>query len=708
MPEQTRKAESHMLPMQRRAAPVQPATADAEARSVEVVWSTGARVRRFDWWTGRHYDEELSLEPGHVDLTRLENGAPLLNTHGAYDLAGVIGVVERAWLAKGPEGLQEGRAVVRFSDRQEVAPIWRDVLAGIIRNVSVGYAVRKYEITKEEGKPDLYRAVDWQPLEISLVPVGADAEAGTRNHPSADTFPCAFVINRAEPAHNQEIVMPKKTDDPAGQPAADENAQNRTVPAAAPPAGAASPQLSAAAAAPSAVRAETPGLAAPAGDAEAIRREAVAAERARAAAIRQRVASVGLPGEVADDLINRGVDLAHVGDALVDELARRGGPGPRGPVAQVTRDETETLHRLAENAILHRINPATFKLEDGAREFRGLSLLELARDLLQRRGISSRGLSKMELAGLALGLPVQGRGVVSGPMGTSDLANILGNTMNRTLRQAYDSAPRTFAGWARATTNPDFKTISRLVLSGAPALLKVNESGEYKRGSVSDGKETYSLATYGRTVAFTRQALINDDLDALSRLPMLFGRAAADLESDTVYGVITANGNMADGVALFHATHGNLAGSGGAIAVATLDAGRSAMRQQTGLEGRLINLAPRFLLVPSAKEQTAYQYTSSQFVPAKPADINEFRAGGRTALEPIVEPRLDANSATAWYLIADPAQIDTVEYCYLEGNEGVYTETRVGFEVDGVELKVRHDFAAKAIDHRGVYKNAGA
>jgi hypothetical protein len=78
------------------------------------------------------------------------------------------------------------------------------------------------------------------------------------------------------------------------------------------------------------------------------------------------------------------------------------------------------------------------------------------------------------------------------------------------------------------------------------------------------------------------------------------------------------------------------------------------------------------------------------------------------SLVPIVEPRLDANSATAWYLIADPAQVDTVEYCYLEGQQGVYIETKQGFEVDGIEIKARMDFGAAAIDYRGMQKNAGA
>ena len=113
-------------------------SAVAETRTIEVVWSTGAAVRRRDPWSGKAYEEILSLDPAHVDLTRLNGGAPLLNTHGAFDLEDVIGVVERAWIAR-EGGTYVGRATVRFSDRADVEPIWQDVKSGIIRNVSVGY-----------------------------------------------------------------------------------------------------------------------------------------------------------------------------------------------------------------------------------------------------------------------------------------------------------------------------------------------------------------------------------------------------------------------------------------------------------------------------------------------------------------------------------------------------------------------------------------
>lgn len=189
------------MPMQTRLAPIVAATAKDEARTIDVVFTTGARVRRFDWWTGKRYDEELEISAKACDLTRLNGGAPLLNTHGAYDLERVLGVVERAWI----EG-KEGMATIRFSERADVQPFWADVKSGIIRNVSIGYTTQRYEITEQEGKPPLYRAVEWQPYEISLVPVPADAGAGTRNQ-LPGMFNCEFVHCRAaETAQRQRQI----------------------------------------------------------------------------------------------------------------------------------------------------------------------------------------------------------------------------------------------------------------------------------------------------------------------------------------------------------------------------------------------------------------------------------------------------------------------------------------------------------------------
>jgi len=177
------------------------------------------------------------------------------------------------------------------------------------------------------------------------------------------------------------------------------------------------------------------------------------------------------------------------------------------------------------------------------------------------------------------------------------------------------------------------------------------------------------------------------------------------MESDTVWAVVTANANMGDGNALFSTTHGNLIGTGAGtlISVAALGTARQKMRVQTGLNGvGYLNLTPKYLVVPTALETVAQQFTvQTNIIVTQQSNINPV---GPT-LVVVPEPRLDANSTANWYLFSDPGMIDTIEYSYLEGQEGVYLETRMGFDVDGMELKAREDFAAKALDWRGMVKN---
>lgn len=611
-------------------------------------------------WFDDPWVEVLGHDEGECDLSRLADGAPVLANHGRFGTGDtplcLIGVTQRAWLAGG-----RGYVEVKLSRREGMEGLLQDIGDGIVRNVSVGYQVLERTLIKSNGgaAPDEYRVTKWLPLEVSLVDVPADATVGLgRSHDQA---------NSAGGQHGYRIV---ELPEPGASLKGNDMGQN----------------------------AQTPGAGTPtATDIETARREAAEqaaiAERSRIAEIREAVRTGGLEVNIADDFVARGVSADEARREVLRRMAERSaaqGVSSRADIV-VVRDEVETRREMAAAALLHRHDPRN-ALPEGAREFRGLTLLELARDCLERGGIKTRGMDKMEIARRAL-------------EGTSDLANIVAAVANKTLRQAYQTAPRTFTRWARQASAADFKAINRVALSDAPALEKVNEHGEFRRGAVTDGKETYQLATVGKIIGITRQVIINDDLSAFTRLPQLFANAAANYESDTVYGILTANAALADGVNLFDAsTHKNLTSSGTAIAVASLDVGRASMRVQKTPAGVVMNLGPKFLIVPAAKETVANQYTSQQYVAAKSADFNPF-AG---ALEVVVEGRLDANSTAAWYLAADPSAIDTVEYCYLEGQEGVYLETRQGFEVDGMELKARLDFAAKAIDYRGLYKNAGA
>ncbi len=666
------------LPLQTRLATLDAAQTGDDDRVFNMVFTTGATVRKYDFFADEMYDEELVVNDTSVRLGRLNSGAPVLDTHNDSSLENIKGVVI-AGTARIAGGL--GYASFKVDAGPENESVIRKIRDGIIQNVSVGYRVHKREVIRNEGAVPLYRIIDWEPYEISLVPIGADAGAGIRSNPH--TFPCEVIYLSTNPKENR--TMSNTENQPNENPATPE------APAANPPA--ANPAEAPATPATPAAAPEAPGT-------EEARAEGMRLERTRVAEVNKIVRAAKLPDVFAQKLVNDGTAIPQARKLVLDELARTSGEGGeiRSQIT-ITRDELDSARAMAENALLHRHDPNTYKLDAGAREYRGMTLMEMGRDVLKRRGIDTRGLSKSEAAGVMLGMETRG-----GFHSTSDFANIVLNVANKTLRASYEAAPQTFKPFSRQVTAPDFKTIARVQLGDAPTLDKVNESGEFKRGTISDGKEQYALATYGKVVAINRQTIINDDLAAFTRLPEMFGRAAADLQSDTVWGIITANAAMGDGTALFHANHGNLSATNAAIAIAPLGEGRAGLRKQKGLNGRFINVMAKYLLVPAAIETVAEQYVSqTNVIYTKAADFNPFA----NKLQVIAEPRLDAASLTSWYLAADPAQIDTIEYCFLEGQEGVYLESRLGFDVDGLELKARLDFAAKAIDWRGLWKNIG-
>jgi hypothetical protein len=499
----------------------------------------------------------------------------------------------------------------------------------------------------------------------------------------------------------------------------------------------------------------------------AAREEAVQAERERITEI-QALSGVatrnGVDGEVLSEFIAKGLSADQSRKELLNRMADLGQrglpqePGKPGPKVVIQNtgpcsgDHMEKRLACMQMALLLRADGRFFlgrrqdhngnyvgeyldgcgpdhqrRAEDMAREYRNFKLIDMAKEWLSFKGINPRGMDVTRIAEMALKAPSRAVEFFDGGAeSTSDFPAILANVANKSLRQGYEAYPRTFQPFCRQVTAQDFKPINRVMLADAPVLQALNEKGEYHRANLTDNNISYKLGTYGEIVAITRKVIINDDLQAFTRVPALLGVAAARLESDTVWGIVTSNpaaiyAGDKTSTALFAAGHGNLlTGSGSSIdptvnagnpagtgPLVALGQGRKALRLQKGPQGTPLNIVPRFIAVPTALETYVLQlvYPINIASATATAVVPEWVR----SLVPVVEPRLDAatGGATAWYLIADPAQVDTVEYCYLEGQQGVYIETKQGFEIDGVEIKARMDFGAAAIDYRGLQKSAG-
>ncbi|MCK9469036.1 MAG: ATP-dependent Clp protease proteolytic subunit [Porticoccaceae bacterium] len=318
----------------------------------------------------------------------------------------------------------------------------------------------------------------------------------------------------------------------------------------------------------------------------------------------------------------------------------------------------------------------------------GYTLMELARTILQARGASTGGMDKMQMVAAAFTH-------TSGDFGT-----ILGNIANKAMLKGYEEAAEVFPQFTATGNLGDFKIQTRADLGAFPSLRKVAEGAEYKYVTLGERAETAVLATYGELFGITRQAIINDDLSAFTRIPGKMGRAAIRTVGDLVFSIFLNNPKMADGVDLFHATHNNLASQGG-INTGTIDAARVKMATQKDGPAAL-NIRPAFLLCDVALEGAAKVALESEFEVGASAKSNTVPNSVRGIASVISDARLANHSA--WYLLASPTIHDTIEVLYLDGQQAPVLEQQSGWNVDGVEFKVRMDAAAKAWDYRGMVK----
>jgi len=181
---------------------------DQEKRTVELAFSSEEAVDR---WFGK---EILDHSSSSVRLGRLQGGGPVLVDHNTRDH---VGVVESVSVDKD----RRGRAVVRFGQGERASEIFQDVVDGIRKAVSVGYRVIK-AVLEETGdeEPDVYRVTDWEPLEISIVSVPADASVGVgRSGETEHEF--EIEVREIETRQQEERTMPEPTLTPATTPTID-------------------------------------------------------------------------------------------------------------------------------------------------------------------------------------------------------------------------------------------------------------------------------------------------------------------------------------------------------------------------------------------------------------------------------------------------------------------------------------------------------
>nr|DAT71307.1 MAG TPA: major capsid protein [Caudoviricetes sp.] len=607
---------------------------DTDSRTVEVSFSSETPYGR---WFG---DEILCHDEECINLERFSNGlGTVLFNH---DRDAVVGHIEKVWLED-----NRGKALVRFDTDEQSETIFQKVQSGTLQGVSVGYAIYRYEVLEDEDTKSTngrfngpaYVVTDWEPLEISIVSVPADATVGVGRsaeeiHTSIDTQEDNTRMDPKEILNNEEVKSTKPVETGITQ----EDLQ-----------------------------------------------KAMEQERKRTSEITALFRDFDVEG--ADEAIVMGVSVDEARAMVMDQLRARN----KGVSVTMGEAESDKFRAAAQDAVLMAAGIPVADAAPGAQELRGHSMVELARESLQREGLHANFGDNMELARQAIN-------------STSTFPAIMANLANKSVMVGFNEAETTFQIWAGKGSNRDFKEAARVALSEAGNLELVPEGGQFPHDSLGEASARTKVATYGKLFSLTRQAIINDDLGLFSKIATKYGSAAKRLVNKMVYAQLTGNVKMQDGVALFDNKHGNVAGTGEALSVKAIAKAITAMRRQKGITGdATLNITPKYLVVPPELEMTAYQIVNSTAAVdgVNSGVVNPYK--GRF----VVVADAELTDPDAWYLVADASQHDTIEVTYLNGVETPRLETRQGFDVDGIEYKVAFDCGVSALDFRGVFKNAG-
>jgi hypothetical protein len=443
------------------------------------------------------------------------------------------------------------------------------------------------------------------------------------------------------------------------------------------------------------------------------------ADRTRRQTIYSDVKLAKLERSFAEQLIDAGVTVEIARERIIQKMATQEPVGTNVRVTESSEDKFASA--IGAGLVQRSLRAAGLRKQvapvAGADEFARMDLRRMATMCVERMGIKTDKLSMPEIARIAMGargVSAQYRVQRDAYHTTGSFPNLLLDAANKTLLAAYEEATYTWSIWARqAASVDDFKPINRIRLGESPDLEAIPEGAPYPEGAMADAKTSYFVQKYGKQFTVSWETVINDDLDALSRIPAMHGNAARRLQNKKVYEVLTSNPTMSDGQALFSASHGsgsNVSGGAGAPAVATLNTGYQQMMLQKGINSdAILGLTPSFLIVPPGYSATALEIVNSQSYNAANNNegvVNIYGVNGVRPLQVVVEPILHAASTTNWYLAANTNQVDTVELAFLSGEESPVLTSEQDFDIDCYKYNVRQTFGVAAIDWRGLFRNS--
>ena len=662
---------------------------DKENREIDLSISSEIKVKR--WWG----EMVLGHNPGECRLERIKTVGSFLFAHGRDPQQGVmpVGPVLDVYL---DEKARKYRARLKFDTDERSELIFQKVQSGSLKGVSVGVQIYKF-LHVEEGEEErgfsgpVDIATDWEIYEISLEPTPAIPNVGVGLSLS-DSAETPSENNQTQEVNDMKMFTVTRDGKEVQVKESELTSEERIqLGLDKPPAQKQDPP-------------KQEGLSA---------EDAQKAERERQKQIREICFKAGIEGAELNKYLDEGFTVEEVQKLALEKLARE-----RTPVSvSYVADETDKFRAAAIDGLSMKVGIRVEKPAPGANDFRRYTLVQLMQHCYYRQHGKPFFGSPEELFH-AIAHPGEvhffdgGYERFSGPYASSsDFPLILANVANKVMLQAYNEAPTTYQIWCAIGTLRDFKPATGVRLSEAPGLEDLGEHGEFRHGQMTESAVWRQLSTKGIKWSLTRKMIINDDLDAFTRMPAAYAAAARRNINTDVYRILNGNPVLdEDNQPMFSATHNNLSANPDVVSVQSLDEGRQAMMTQRGLLNQAtLNISPRYLLVPPSRATGARQVIASTIDPGQliPGIPNPF-AGSLTVVEDaeLQNPNI-GGSNTRWYLIADQNQAPAVQVDFLNGRDTPIMESQVSFNMLGIEYRMYHDWGVKAIDFRGAFMNPG-
>jgi len=312
---------------------------------------------------------------------------------------------------------------------------------------------------------------------------------------------------------------------------------------------------------------------------------------------------------------------------------------------------------------------------------------------------------------------VGGRSPLHETITTSDFTALLGTSIHRIIVNEYNGGDDFYRKICNIKSANDFKTVTAISLGEYADLSSVSESATYTEFSAyTEETATYSVAKFGNYIGLTIETIKNDDLNHFMQTPKKIGKAANRAVNTFVgkkllnYVTSSINdGSIYDAIALYHAvSHANT--MTGALSSSNFRTARNAMGAHKDLDSELeIGIDPKYLIVPKSEtlEATGRIILDSEFITGSSNnDINSEK--GMAELLPVKKTFLQGD-ANNWYLVADPAEYDTIHLAFLDGKEAPelfkQDNPSVGevWTHDRIAWKVRHIYGGAVIDYRSFY-----